>query len=204
MMVCCTVFDTVDAEAKTVFFSLAISGRRVSKKTLFDKHNFGGKKMAEAKKNMLTEEGYRKLEEELQDLKVNKRKEIAAKIKEAREQGDLSENAEYDAAKDEQRDNEHRIEEVEKILKNAVIVPADEGDKDVVHIGCTVKILDVEFNEELEYKIVGSTEADVLQGMISNESPVGVALMGSKAGETVEVETPSGELVKYKILEFYK
>ena len=157
--------------------------------------------MAETKKNMLTEEGYRKLEEELQDLKVNKRKEIAAKIKEAREQGDLSENAEYDAAKDEQRDNEHRIEEVEKILKNAVIVANDEGDKDAVHIGCTVKLLDIEFEEELTYKIVGSTEADVLSGKISNESPVGQALIGAKAGSTVEVETPTGAMVSYKILE---
>ena len=110
--------------------------------------------MAEAKKKVLTEEGYRKLEEELQDLKVNKRKEIAAKIKEAREQGDLSENAEYDAAKDEQRDNEHRIEEVENILKNAVIVKDEEGDQDTIRIGCTVKLLDIEFGEYIINKML--------------------------------------------------
>lgn len=156
--------------------------------------------MAE-KKNILTEEGLAKLEDELQDLKVVKRKEVAAKIKEAREQGDLSENAEYDAAKDEQRDIEIRIEEIEKILKNAEIVTNEDVDANAINIGSTVRIKDLEFDEEMEYKIVGSTEADVLGNKISNESPVGVALIGSKVGDTIEIETPSGEMVQYKILE---
>ena len=141
------------------------------------------------KKNILTYEGLRKYENELQELKVVKRQEVAQKIKEAREQGDLSENAEYDAAKDEQRDIEARIEELEKILKNAEVVVEDEVDLDKINIGCLVRLLDVEFDEELEYKIVGSTEANSLKGKISNESPVGKALMGKQVGETVVVET---------------
>ena len=159
--------------------------------------------MAEVKKNILTDEGLKALEEELQDLKVNRRKEVAQKIKEAREQGDLSENAEYDAAKEEQRDIELRIEEIDKILKNAELVVDDDIDSSVINIGCTVKIKDLEFNEEMEYKIVGSTEANSLKGKISNESPVGKALIGAKKGQTVEVEAPSGVL-KYKILEITK
>ena len=122
------------------------------------------------KKNILTYEGLKKLEDELQDLKVVKRKEVADKIKEAREQGDLSENAEYDAAKDEQRDIEARIEEIEKILKNAEVVVEDDVNLDQINIGCSVRIYDMEFEEELEYKIVGSTEANSLKGKISNES----------------------------------
>ena len=116
------------------------------------------------KKNLLTYQGLQKLENELQELKVVRRKEVAAKIKEAREQGDLSENAEYDAAKDEQRDIEARIEDIEKILKNAEVVVEEEVDLDKISIGCNVKILDIEFDEELEYKIVGSTEANSLKG----------------------------------------
>ncbi len=159
--------------------------------------------MAEVKKNILTEEGLKALEEELQDLKVYRRKEVAQKIKEAREQGDLSENAEYDAAKEEQRDIELRIEEIDKILKNAELVTDDDVDSSVINIGCTVKILDKELKEEMEYKIVGSTEANSLKGKISNESPVGKALIGAKKGQTVTVETPSGD-IKYKILEITK
>ena len=155
------------------------------------------------KKNILTYEGLQKYESELEHLKVVKRKEVAQKIKEAREQGDLSENAEYDAAKDEQRDIEARIEELEKILKNAEVVDEDEVDLDKINIGCLIKILDVEFNEELEYKIVGSTEANSLKGKISNESPVGKALMGHKVGDTVEVETQAG-LLSYKVLEIQR
>ena len=151
------------------------------------------------KKNILTYEGLRKYEDELHDLKVVKRQEVAQKIKEAREQGDLSENAEYDAAKDEQRD----IEELEKILKNAEVVVEDEVDLDKINIGCIVKILDVEYSEELDYKIVGSTEANSLKGKISNESPVGKALIGHKVGDTVEVETPAG-VFAYKILEIQR
>jgi transcription elongation factor GreA len=150
------------------------------------------------KKNILTYEGLKKLEDELQNLKVVKRKEVAQKIKEAREQGDLSENAEYDAAKDEQRDIEARIEEIEKILKNA-----EEVDLEKISIGCKVKILDCEFNDELEYKIVGSTEANSLKGKISNESPVGRALLGKKVGDTITVETQAGEL-SYKVLEIQR
>ena len=153
----------------------------------------------EAKKNLMTYEGLRALEEEVQDLKVNKRREIAEKIKEAREQGDLSENAEYDAAKDEQRDIELRIEELEKILKNAEVVVEDEVDLGKVNIGCCVTILDLEYSEELEYKIVGSTEANSLKGKISNESPVGKALIGHKVGDTVVVETQAGSFT-YKVL----
>ena len=158
--------------------------------------------MAE-KKNLLTREGLRKLEDELQDLKVNRRQEIAQKIKEAREQGDLSENAEYDAAKDEQRDIEARIEELEKILKNAEVVDEEEVDLDKISVGCQVKILDIEFDEELEYKVVGSTEANSLTGRISNESPVGRAIMGASVGDIVTVETPAGDL-QYKILEIQR
>lgn len=155
------------------------------------------------KKNILTYEGLKRLEDELENLKVVKRKEVSQKIKEAREQGDLSENAEYDAAKDEQRDIEARIEELEKILKNAEVVVEEEADLDKVSIGCSVRILDIEFDEELEYKIVGSTEANSLKGKISNESPVGKALLGKKMGDTVTVETQAGEL-EYKILSIHR
>ena len=155
------------------------------------------------KKNLLTYEGLKKLEDELQDLKVVKRKEIAQKIKEAREQGDLSENAEYDAAKDEQRDIEARIEQIEKILKNAEVVVEDEVDLDKISVGCKVKVLDVEFDEEEEFKIVGSSEANSLGGKISNESPVGKALIGSKVGDTVQVETQAG-MIEYRVLEIQR
>ena len=136
--------------------------------------------MAETKKNILTYEGLKALEDELHELKVNRRREVAQKIKEAREQGDLSENAEYDAAKEEQRDIELRIEEIDKILKNAEVVDDNDGDSSVINVGCTVTIKDLEFNEEMEYKIVGSTEADSLKGKISNESPIGSAILGAK------------------------
>ena len=155
------------------------------------------------KKNLLTYEGLQKLESELHNLKVVKRKEVAQKIKEAREQGDLSENAEYDAAKDEQRDIEARIDEIEKILKNAEVVVEEEVDLDKISVGCRVKILDMEYDEELDYKIVGSTEANSLKGKISNESPVGKALLGAKVGEVVSVETQAGDL-NYKVLEIQR
>ena len=158
--------------------------------------------MAE-KKNILTYAGLKQYEDELHDLKVNKRREIAQKIKEAREQGDLSENAEYDAAKDEQRDIEARIEALEKLLKNAEVVVEEEIDLDKISIGCKVKLLDVEEGEEMEFKIVGSTEANSLQNKISNESPVGHALLGRKVGETVDVETQAGT-IQYKILEIQR
>ena len=155
--------------------------------------------MAEAKKNILTPDGLKALEDELQELKVVRRKEIAQKIKEAREQGDLSENAEYDAAKDEQRDMEARIEEIEKILKNAVVID-EKFEKGVISLGCHVLLEDITLGKEVTYHIVGSTEADALNGKISNESPVGAALIGSKVGETIVVETISGDL-EFKILE---
>ncbi|MEG0228448.1 MAG: transcription elongation factor GreA [Lachnospiraceae bacterium] len=153
----------------------------------------------EEKKTLLTYAGLKKLEEELETLKVVKRKEVAGKIKEAREQGDLSENAEYDAAKDEQRDIELRIEDIEKILKNAEVVVEDEVDLKKINVGCTVKLFDKEFEEEIEFKIVGSTEANSLQGKISNESPVGKALIGKKIGNVVKVETQAG-VMEYKVL----
>lgn len=153
--------------------------------------------MAE-KKNLMTYEGLKKLEDELQDLKVNRRKEVAQKIKEAREQGDLSENAEYDAAKDEQRDIEARIEEIEKILKNAEVAD-DEFGAGVINLGSTVTVYDCEFDEEIVFKLVGSTEAKSLENKISNEAPLGKALIGKSAGDEVEVETPSG-IMKYKVI----
>ena len=153
----------------------------------------------EAKKNILTYTGLQKLEEELQDLRINRRKEVAQKIKEAREQGDLSENAEYDAAKDEQRDIEARIEEIEKILKNAEVVVEDEVEAGKVNIGCKVKLLDLEYDEEVEYTLVGSTEVDSLKGKISNESPVGKALIGTTVGDLVSVETQVGT-IEYRVL----
>lgn len=155
--------------------------------------------MAE-KKHILTYVSLKKLEEELHDLKVNQRREIAQKIKEAREQGDLSENAEYDAAKDEQRDIEARIEELENLLKNAEIVVEDEVDLDIINIGCSVLLYDKEFDEEVEYKIVGSIEANSLDGKISNESPVGKALIGKKIGDEISVETQAG-VVEFKVLD---
>ena len=154
-------------------------------------------------KVVLTYEGLQKMEAELNDLKISKRKEVAQKIKEAREQGDLSENAEYDAAKDEQRDIELRIEELEKLLKNAEVVDEDEIDLDKVSIGCQVKVYDVDFDEEMEFSLVGSSEANSLKGKISNESPVGKALIGAKVGDVVEVETQAG-LIQYKVLEIQR
>ena len=152
------------------------------------------------KKHILTYAGLKKYEDELQDLKVNRRREIAQKIKEAREQGDLSENAEYDAAKDEQRDIEARIDELEKLLKNAEFVDEDDVNLDNSSIGCVVKVYDVEFEEEMEFKLVGSTEANSLQNKISNESPVGHALIGRKVGDVVDVETQAG-MLQYKVLD---
>ncbi|MCR5609021.1 MAG: transcription elongation factor GreA [Lachnospiraceae bacterium] len=155
------------------------------------------------KKQKITYEGLKKLEDELQDLKVNKRKQVADKIKEARELGDLSENAEYDAAKDEQRDIEARIGEIEKILKNVEVVDEDEVDLSKVSIGCRIKLKDLEFDDVLEFKIVGSTEANSLKGKISNESPVGKAIEGKMVGDVVEVETHEG-FIKYEILEIQR
>ena len=158
--------------------------------------------MAE-KKNILTYAGLKQYEDELQNLKVFKRKEVAHKMKEAREQGDLSENAEFDAAKDEQRDIEARIEELEKLLKNAEVVVEDEIDLDKINVGCKVKVRDLEFDEDMEFSIVGSTEANSLQNKISNESPVGQALIGKKVGDIVDVETQMGT-IQYQVLEIQR
>ena len=155
----------------------------------------------EEKKRILTAGGLRALEDELQELKGPGRKMIAQKIKEAREQGDLSENAEYDAAKEEQRAMEARIEEIEEIIKNAEIIDESVIDRDIVSIGSTIRFLDVMNNEEDVYKIVGSTEANLLEGKISNESPVGKALLGHKKDDRIMVETLDGTMEEYIILE---
>ena len=159
--------------------------------------------MLEAKKHILTSKGLQALENELQDLKVVKRKEIAQKIKDAREQGDLSENAEYDAAKDEQRSIESRIEELENIIKFAEVIDESAYDKDKVGIGSTVRFHDEEFDEDLKYRIVGSTESNIMDEKISNESPIGKALIGHRVGEVVEVESPAG-VARYTILEIFR
>jgi len=151
------------------------------------------------KKTVLTYTGLKDLEEELRVLKTIRRKEIAEKIKEARGQGDLSENAEYDAAKEEQARVEARIVIVEKMLRSAEVIDEEDIDKDTVNIGSKVKLFDEEFNEEVSYSLVGSAEADPAEGRISNESPLGSMLLGHKTGEVVTVEAPVG-LVKYKIL----
>ena len=150
-------------------------------------------------KKLLTHSGLAKLEDELNDLKIRQRKEIAQKIKEAREQGDLSENAEYDAAKEEQRHIEARIAELEAILKNVEVIDETEMDLDSVNVGCSVTVHNETLNRDMVYHMVGSTEASSLLGRISNESPVGHALMGRKVGETVTVEVPAGEM-KLRIL----
>ena len=151
------------------------------------------------KKNLMTWEGLKNLEAELEDLRTVKRKENVQKIKEARDQGDLSENAEYDAARDEQRDIEARIEQIENILKNAEVIDEDEVNTKTVNIGCRVKVLDMTYDEELEFAIVGSTEASSRNGKISNESPVGKALIGAKKNQIVTVSLPDGD-TQYKIL----
>ena len=152
------------------------------------------------KKVVLTYEGLRKREDELEELKTVKRKEVAEKIKEARGQGDLSENAEYDSAKEEQAEIEARIVFLEKMLRNAEVIDEEELSNEVISVGCTVKLYDIEFDEEVVYTIVGSAEADPMNGRISNESPVGMNLLGHKSGETIAIEAPEGE-VKFKILD---
>ncbi len=157
----------------------------------------------EEKKNILTAAGLKEYEDELHELKVVKLHEVAEKIKEARALGDLSENAEYHAAKEEQGHIQDRINELQAILKNAEVLKDDEVDTDSVNIGCSVKVLDLDESEEIEYKLVGSTEAKILEGKISNESPVGKALLGHKIGDAVEIEAPGGTF-SYKILDIWK
>lgn len=147
------------------------------------------------KKVVLTYDGLKKMEDELENLKTVRRKEVAEKIKEARGQGDLSENAEYDAAKEEQAEIEARIVVLEKMLRNAEVIDDDEVSNDVIGLGSTVELYDIEFDENMTYTIVGSAEADPMNGRISNESPVGMALLGHKNGEKIAIETPDGEAV---------
>ncbi|MFB8834766.1 transcription elongation factor GreA [Clostridioides difficile] len=156
--------------------------------------------MEENKEFLLTQEGYDKLEEELENLKVVKRKEVAERIKVAISFGDLSENAEYDEAKKEQAQVEERILKLENMVRKAVIIDESKIELNVVTIGSIVKVKDLEFDEEVEYTIVGSTEADPYDGKISNESPVGKALLGRAAKEVVEVQVPDG-VAKFEILE---
>lgn len=155
------------------------------------------------KQIVLTPEGLAKLQEELEYLKIVKRKEITEKIKEARGFGDLSENSEYDAAKEAQATMEQRVLEIENILQNATLIDTSDTPDDVVSIGATVKVFACDIDEEEEYTIVGSTESDPLNNKISDESPIGRGLLGKKIGETVEVETPNGA-VEFKILEIQK
>ncbi|MCT4565930.1 MAG: transcription elongation factor GreA [Maledivibacter sp.] len=152
------------------------------------------------KEIILTKQGLKKVEDELEELKAVKRKEVAEKIKQALAFGDISENSEYDEAKNEQAQVEERIAKLETILRKARVVDESNISKDVVSVGSTVKVMDLEFDEEVEYTIVGSAEADPYELKISNESPVGKALIGSKVGETVEVQIPDG-VTNYKILE---
>ncbi len=147
------------------------------------------------KKVVLTYDGLKKMEEELENLKTVRRKDVAEKIKEARGQGDLSENAEYDAAKEEQAEIEARIVVLEKMLRNAEVIDDEEVSNEVVSLGSTVEIYDVEFNETMTYIIVGSAEADPMNGRISNESPVGKALLGHSTGEKITIETPDGDAI---------
>ena len=157
-----------------------------------------------AKPIILTPEGYKKLEQELRDLKVEGRKEIAEKIKEARSYGDLSENAEYDAAKDAQAAMEQRITTIENMLKNAQIISESEVSTDTITLGSKVKLYDVEFEEEMEYTIVGSTEANPDEGRISDESPIGSSILGHEVDEVVDVTLANGEVIQFKVLEISK
>ena len=157
-----------------------------------------------AKMTILTADGLRQLEEELEYLKTEKRQEVAEKIKQARAYGDLSENSEYDEAKNEQAQVESRIMELEEKLKNIKIIDEANIDTTVVNIGVTVRVLDVEFDEEVEYTIVGSTEADPSKNRISDESPVGKALLGAHVGDTVEATVPSGATLAFKVLDIRK
>ena len=160
--------------------------------------------MATSAKTMRTPASLRRNEDELHELKVVRRQEVAQKIKVAREQGDLSENADYDAAKDEQTEIERRIVEIEQILKNAEVVADEDFDADKINVGCTVTIKETSRGMEATYHLVGSSEADSRQRKISNESPVGAALMGHRKGDTVRVELPSGATMDYEILDVTK
>lgn len=149
---------------------------------------------------VLTAQGLKKLEDELETLKIVRRKEVAERIKQAIAFGDISENSEYDEAKNEQAQVEERINKLENMLRKAVIIDEEDINTEIVSIGATVQVKDLEFDEVVEYMIVGSTEADPYELKISNESPVGRALLGSKVGDTVEVQIPDG-ITKYEVLQ---
>ncbi len=155
------------------------------------------------KEVLLTYDGLKKLEEELEFLKGEKRKEIAERIKQALAFGDISENSEYDDAKNEQAQNETKIIQLETMLKRATVIDEDEVDTKVVNLGTHVKLRELKSKDEVDYQIVGSTEADPTAYRISNESPVGSALLGHKVGDTIEIEVPGGK-IKYKIIDIYK
>ena len=157
----------------------------------------------EEKEVILTQEGYNNLEKELEYLKTEKRVEIAERIKVALGFGDLSENSEYDEAKNAQAENEVKIAELENKLRHAKIIDEKDIDTKTVQIGNTVKLHDIEFDEEVEYTIVGSTEVNLAENRISNESPIGRALLGAKKGATVDVDAPAG-IIQYKILSIKK
>ena len=159
--------------------------------------------MEDKKEILLTQEGYQKLEDELEILKTVRRREVADRIKVAISFGDISENAEYDEAKNEQAQVEERIIKLESMIRRAVIIDESKIDSNVVTIGSIVKVNDMDFEEEVEYTIVGSAEADPMNFKISNESPLGAALLGAKKKQTVEVNAPAG-IMKYKILDIKK
>lgn len=159
--------------------------------------------MEENKEVILTQEGFDNLEKELELLKTEKRAEISERIKVALGFGDLSENSEYDEAKNAQAENEAKIAELENKVRYAKIIDESEINTKTVQVGNSVKLLDVEFNDEVSYTIVGSTEVDLTQNRISNESPMGKALMGAKKNQTVEVQAPDG-IIKYKVLSITK
>lgn len=155
------------------------------------------------KEVILTQEGYENLEKELEYLKTEKRAEVAERIKVALGFGDLSENSEYDEAKSAQAENESKIIELENKLRHAKIIDESEIDTKTVQVGNIVKLLDIEFDEQVSYTIVGSTEVDLAQNRISNESPIGTALLGAKKNQVVEVQAPAG-VIKYKVLAITK
>ena len=159
--------------------------------------------MEDNKELLVTEEGYKKLQDELEELKTVKRKEIAERIKVALGFGDLSENSEYDEAKTAQSENEDKILELENKIRRAKVIDESEIDTKTVQVGNTVKVLDIEFDEEISYTIVGQTEVDLDENRISNESPLGKALLGAKRNQIVEVDAPAG-VMKYKILSITK
>ena len=154
----------------------------------------------EERQELLTQEGYDKLEEELEYLKTVRRKEVAERLKIAIGFGDLSENAEYDEAKNEHAKVEEQISKLEEKLAHAAIIDESQIDLNIVTVGSIVKLYDYDFEEEVEYTIVGSSEADPFEGKISNESPVGKGLLGAKVGEELEIQAPDG-IMKFKVLE---